>query len=146
MSDEHSENKELSQENKFAQMNGVVFEEKSSKSSDDNQPQLDPEQMVTTRESWRQPWVRITLVSGLIFILIAFLFGMINQGMEAVNSANKPDLDSQPRPKADNYVVSDRENQTGELKTKIALTSQERELQDLKAQPTPQPTPTPIAT
>lgn len=149
MSVQNEENKEVLKENKFAQMTGAIIEEvevSNSQQQSKLDPESEPEQMVTTREIWHQPWIKIVLVSGIVLVFVAFFAGMVNQGIQAINSPNKPDLDSQARTKADNYVVSDRENQTGELKTKIALTSQERELQDLKAQPTPQPTPTPTAT
>lgn len=136
--------------NKFAKMAGVVIEETSDDREYTKVEQIpEPEEMVTTREAWRQPWIKILLVSSLVLVITIFLYGMVNEGIQAVNESDeptKPNLNSQ----TDNKEKYDVKDETGELKTKVALTTQKRELKTLniekpkvEATPTPQPTPQP---
>ncbi|MDJ0696932.1 TrbI/VirB10 family protein [Mastigocoleus sp. MO_188.B34] len=132
------EDKKALKANELAVMAGATVEEENPTPSPEqiSTPEVaEPEQMVTTREVWRQPWIKMGLVFSVVLVFIVFFGGLVNQGIQAVNSTDTPDSDTQSEKQEESTV--NETDQTGELKTKVALTTQKRELQNLNVQPTP---------
>lgn len=147
--------------NKFAEMTGAVIEESGNSREGENgknksklDKPLEPEVVVTTRESWHQPWIKIFLVGSVVFVAVAFIYGAVNGSIQAVNDKGGPDVTQTENKKDDTLNETDETENPGELKTKVALTSQKRELKDFNVEKEPkaeteaevpevEPTPTP---
>lgn len=130
--------------NKLAEMAGAVIEEsgdsregENSKNKSKLEKPLEPEVVVTTRESWHQPWIKIFLVGSVVFVAVAFIYGMVNESIQAVNDKGEPDVTQTENKKNDTLNETDETEDQGELKTKVALTSQKRELKDFNVEEKP---------
>ncbi len=139
-----AEEKKL-QPNKLAEMAGAVIEKSGDSCEGENgknksklEKPLEPEVVVTTRESWHQPWIKIFLVGSVVFVAVAFIYGMVNESIQAVNDKGEPDLHQTENKNNDTLDETDETEDQGELKTKVALTSQKRELKDFNVEEKPE--------
>ncbi|BAT56997.1 unknown protein (plasmid) [Nostoc sp. NIES-3756] len=137
----------------FAQMNGVEIKADSTSSpeSTTNEPQNEPEEVVTTRPVAGHPLLKGLTISGGVLLLVISFGAMIGTLTGALNSPSnnqsEQDIKTTQQVKPDNE-----ENEKGELKTAIAITSQKGELQAIAKKDnggvssTPSPTPSPTTT
>lgn len=138
----------------FARMNGVEIKEATttdltSAESTNNVLPNEPEEIVTTRPVASHPILKGLTISGGVLLIVIVFGAMISSLTDALNSpSNQPDTRTA---KTQNNKASNEEDESGELKTAIAITSQKGELQaivkkDNALPTTPSPTPSPITT
>jgi hypothetical protein len=132
----------------FARMNGVEIPNDSATSLIVDEQKAEPEEIVTTRPVASHPLLKGLTVSGGVLLIVVAFATMIGSITGALNSpGEQPAKQNATRMQTD--MKSDDENEQGELKTAIALTSQKGELQAVNkkntdtAPPTPKITPTP---
>ncbi|ACC85362.1 TrbI/VirB10 family protein [Nostoc punctiforme] len=135
----------------FARMNGVEISNVSETSSPVDEQKTEPEEIVTTRPVANHPLLKGLTVSGGVLLIVVMFGTMISSITGALNSpGDKPAQQNAKSIQTD--IKSDDENEEGELKTAIALTSQKGELQAVTkknaetAPPTPTITPTATVT
>ncbi|QLE59862.1 TrbI/VirB10 family protein [Nostoc sp. TCL26-01] len=129
----------------FARMNGVEIPNGSETSSPVDEPKTEPEEIVTTRPVANHPLLKGLTVSGGVLLIVVIFATMISSINGALNSPG--DKSAQQNAKtAQTDIKSDNENEEGELKTAIALTSQKGELQAVTKQDTETTSPTPTVT
>jgi hypothetical protein len=135
----------------FARMNGVEISNGSETSSPVDEQKTEPEEIVTTRPVANHPLLKGLTVSGGVLLIVVMFGTMISSITGALNSpGDKPAQQNAKSIQTD--IKSDDENEEGELKTAIALTSQKGELQAVTkknaetAPPTPTITPTATVT
>ncbi|MCC5611241.1 TrbI/VirB10 family protein [Nostoc sp. CHAB 5834] len=131
----------------FARMNGVEISNVSETSSPVDEQKTEPEEIVTTRPVANHPLLKGLTVSGGVLLIVVMFGTMISSITGALNSPDdKPAQQNAKSIQTD--IKSDDENEKGDLKTAIALTSQKGELQAVTkknaetAPPTPTVTPT----
>ena len=131
-------------------MNGVEISNVSETSSPVDEQKTEPEEIVTTRPVANHPLLKGLTVSGGVLLIVVMFGTMISSITGALNSpGDKPAQQNAKSIQTD--IKSDDENEEGELKTAIALTSQKGELQAVTkknaetAPPTPTITPTATA-
>ncbi|MBD2531908.1 hypothetical protein H6G97_20895 [Nostoc flagelliforme FACHB-838] len=142
--------------NKFAEMNGVILDDDASKTQQEKEAQqeaAEPEQIITTRQTWQHPSLKFIVIGSSILLGVMFFAGMINSGINAINSPveNQVQTDSKTSKSAKKVDVSHTEQETGNIKTAMALTTQKGELNEFnQSQPkSEQPqkvTPSPVTT
>ncbi|MDZ7966395.1 MAG: TrbI/VirB10 family protein [Nostoc sp. DedSLP03] len=131
----------------FARMNGVEIPNSSETSSPVDEQKTEPEEIVTTRPVANHPLLKGLTVSGSVLLIVVMFGTMISSITGALNSpGDKPAQQYAKSIQTD--IKSDDENEKGDLKTAIALTSQKGELQAVtkKNAETAPPTPTIIPT
>ncbi|BAB77370.1 TrbI/VirB10 family protein (plasmid) [Anabaena sp. FACHB-709] len=137
----------------FAQMNGAEMKADSTKSAEStvNALQSEPEEVVTTRPVAGHPLLKGLTISGGVLLLVLSFATMIGTLTGALNSSSNNQ--SEQNTKTTPEVKPDtEENEKGELKTAIAITSQKGELQAISKKdhgdvsPTPSPTTIPTTT
>ncbi|TVP62427.1 MAG: hypothetical protein EA343_10970 [Nodularia sp. (in: Bacteria)] len=141
-----------SQQNDFAAMNGVDIEAETPEQPTELQKEIpEPEEIITTRGISQQPLVKAIVVGGGIFLVVGFIGLIANTALTALNTSNSGNI-QQPQPKEPDIFEVPQEDD-GQTKTALALTTQKGELQSInKLAPTPEtsekpePTPTPVAT
>lgn len=87
-------------DNDFAQMNGVVISKPLDKeaahitetsNSDTQNEELEttnePEQFVTKRQQWEQPWHKAIIVGGGMLLFVAFFGSMVHGTLQAINKS-----------------------------------------------------------
>lgn len=87
-------------DNDFAEMNGVVVPKSLDKeavhttepsTSDTHQEELgttnEPEQFVTKRQQWEQPWHKALIVGGGMLIFVTFFGSMVHGTLQAINKS-----------------------------------------------------------
>ena len=127
----------------FARMNGVsLLEEPTDGSSPSVELPPEPEQVITQKQTWQQPWPKAAIVGGGMLALVGTLGGMV-QG--SLNSINTPAPKSTQSPTAKGIDPQDKEDSVGNLKAKNALTTQSYELSELNQQHKAQKKPTATA-
>ena len=133
------------QRNKLSQLAGASIEIESASSENALKESVNPEEVVTTRQTWQQPWLKALVISSGVFAVVAFLGGMAFNAVNSLNmsSDKKVAVTASPTPSFDR----DGENQ-GQDKAAAALTSQKTELTNLNSRSTQQesPQPTPMIT
>ncbi|BAZ02854.1 hypothetical protein NIES37_68670 [Tolypothrix tenuis PCC 7101] len=137
----------------FAQMNGAEIEKNSSSSIEvtlSEEPK-EPEEVVTTRPIAGHPLLKGLTVSGGVLLLVLIFWGMIGTLTGALNE--KGNNQTQQSAKTSQDMKQDKEEEEdGNLKTAMAITTQKGELQSISKKdngdvsPTPSPTTTPTAT
>ncbi|GAX39005.1 TrbI/VirB10 family protein [Nodularia sp. NIES-3585] len=141
-----------SQQNDFAAMNGVDIEAETPEQPTELQKEIpEPEEIITTRGVSQQPLVKAIVVGCGIFLVVGFIGLIANTALTALNTSNSGNI-QQPQPKEPDIFEVPQEDD-GQTKTALALTTQKGELQSInKLAPTPEtsekpePTPTPVAT
>ncbi|MHC5859920.1 hypothetical protein [Nostoc sp.] len=129
----------------FARMNGVEIPNGSETSSPVDEQKTEPEEIVTTRPVANHPLLKGLTVSGGVLLIVVMFGTMISSITGALNSPDdKPAQQNAKNPQTD--IKSDDENEKGDLKTAIALTSQKGELQAVTKQHTETAPPTPTVT
>lgn len=131
----------------FAQMNGVETTNNSVTSSTVEEPKTEPEEIITTRPVANHPLLKgLTISSGVLLIVVMF-GSMITSITGSLNSPGDKSIPQNAKT-TQTEIQSEDENEKGELKTVIALTSQKGELQAVTKQgtETTSPTITPTAT
>lgn len=132
----------------FAAMNGVqldAFSQTLPRENNTNQVQrkeleektAEPEEIITTRQTWQQPWLKALVIGGGIFTVVAFIGGMVGTTISAINTSGAKKQQSTEIAKSPESAELD---DNGRMKTDIALTSQKGELKNLNQQ-SPQPIP-----
>jgi hypothetical protein len=135
----------------FARMNGVEIPNGSATSSTVDEQKTEPEEIVTTRPVASHPLLKGLIVSGGVLLIVVTFGAMIGSITGALNSRGDNSAPQNAKT-TQTDIKPDDENEEGELKTAIALTSQKGELQAVAkkdasaAPPTPTITPTGTAT
>ena len=129
------------QRNKLSQLAGASIEIESASSENAPKESVNPEEVVTTRQTWQQPWLKALVISSGVFAVVAFLGGMAFNAVNSLNmsSDKKVAVTASPTP----YDDQDYENQ-GQDKAAAALTSQKTELTNLNSRSTQQESPQPM--
>jgi hypothetical protein len=129
----------------FARMNGVEISNGLETSSPVDEQKTEPEEIVTTRPVANHPLLKGLTVSGGVLLIVVMFGTMISSITGALNSpGDKPAQQNAKSIQTD--IKSDDENEKGDLKTAIALTSQKGELQAVTKQDTETAPPTPTVT
>ncbi|WP_242054731.1 TrbI/VirB10 family protein [Nostoc sp. FACHB-190] len=133
----------------FARMNGVEIKEATttdltSAESTNNVPPNELEEIVTTRPVASHPILKGLTISGGVLLIVIVFGAMISSLTDALNSpSNQP---ASGIAKTQPTKASSEEDEKGELKTAIAITSQKSELQAIVKKDNAVPaTPLPIA-
>lgn len=135
----------LHRSQEFARMNGVEIPNASETSSPVDEQKTEPEEIVTTRPVANHPLLKGLTVSGGVLLIVVMFGTMISSITGALNSpGDKPAQQNAKSIQTD--IKSDDENEKGDLKTAIALTSQKGELQAVTKQDTETAPPTPTVT
>ncbi len=132
------------QRKKLSQLAGASIEIESASSEEaPKESVVNPEEVVTARQTWQQPWIKALVISSGVFGVVAFLGGMAFNAVNSLNmsSDKKVAVTASPTP----YDDRDGENQAQD-KVAVALTSQKTELTNLNSRPTQQETPQPTPT
>lgn len=135
----------LHRSQEFARMNGAEIPNGSETSSPVDEQKTEPEEIVTTRPVANHPLLKGLTVSGGVLLIVVMFGTMISSITGALNSpGDKPAQQNAKSIQTD--IKSDDENEKGDLKTAIALTSQKGELQAVTKQDTETAPPTPTVT
>ena len=121
--------------NKFARMAGASIEIEGSISEDLKQPEdlLNPEEIITVRQTWQQPWLKALVISSGVFAVVAVFGGIL---FNAVNSLNISPEKKQVASSSPKSTLDEKDGESQEQdKTAAALTSQKNELKNLNSQP-----------
>ena len=122
--------------NKFAKMAGVSIETEGSFPEDLKESEdlpLNPEEIITVRQTWQQPWLKALVISSFVFVVIAALGGTLLNAFNSLDVSPEKKQVASSSPKS-TLEEKDGENQ-GQDKTAAALTSQKNELKNLNSQP-----------
>lgn len=141
------------EENDFARMNGVKLPLTTGEPESIQAPlsvyeENAPEEFVSKKQTWEQPWPKAILVGGGLFLVVALLGSMLHGTIQAINSSstnknNTPTTNTAIN--TDSLPDKEEEETTGEMKTKLALTTQLNQLSYLKNKSTATPKPSVVA-
>lgn len=130
----------VSEEKDFAAMNGVSIEVESLTQID----APEPEEITTTRTIPQNPLLKMAVIGGVILVFVMIVGGLINGSMNALNFSTTKIESPKTNQETTEEPVND---ETGQNKTALALTSQNAEFQKIrnqKAEASPSPTFTPV--
>jgi len=133
----------------FAQMNGISSKNPEMPPATSSYQDAAPEEFLTRRNTWEQPWPKALLVGsgilGFVFVLGSMLHGTTDAFNGAVGNSKNPAAQSST---VDSRQVSKaKETDTdGDKDAKVALTTQINDLRNQKQQTEPTLTPSPLPT
>jgi hypothetical protein len=131
----------------FAQMNGLDFDNLNSDStsnSTSNLEQTELEEIVTTRPVASHPLLKGVAISGGVLVIVMIFWMMISSLTGALNSPGEK-VAQKKQTNIKSEIKSD-EDEKGDLKTAMALTSQKDELQAVNKKEAETPTTMPTTT
>ncbi len=133
----------------FAQMNGISSTSQELPSTATSNQEPPPEEFITRRNTWEQPWPKALLVGSGILGFVAVLGSMLHGTTEAFNDAvvNQKTTASVSSTTDSRQASKAKETDTdGDKDAKVALTTQLNELRNQKQHPDSSPTPSPLPT
>lgn len=145
-SEEQQENIDEFDNEDFAAMNGISSNSRPSNTT--SYQEAAPEEFITRRNTWQQPWPKAVLVGSAILAVVAALGSMLHGTTEAFNGTVTSKKNSSSSAASSQTPKTDPNSNTeGDKDAKIALTTQLNELRNQKSQtdstPIAPPTPTP---
>ncbi len=133
----------------FAHLNGISSTSQELPPTATSTQEPPPEEFVTRRNTWEQPWPKALLVGSGILGFVAVLGSMLHGTTEAFNDAvvNQKTTASVSSTTDSRQASKAKETDTdGDKDAKVALTTQINELRNQKQHPDSTPAPSPLPT
>lgn len=133
----------------FAQMNGISSKNPEMPPATSSYQDAAPEEFLTRRNTWEQPWPKALLVGsgilGFVFVLGSMLHGTTDAFNGAVANSKNPAAQSSTVDSRQGSKAKETDTD-GDKDAKVALTTQINDLRNQKQQTEPTPTPSPLPT